>query len=99
MNDQSPKETLRLMTTYQSFVRRPLRVRIHQIEEMEEYAIFDYTSGDQHSQVRRITDFNEVSKEIERRTDESTKKDGKKVRPHVLFAWEWLFLNPLQLAY
>ena len=69
------------MTTYQLFVRRPLRVRINQTEEMEEYAIFDYTSGDQHSQVRRITDFNEVSKEIERRTDESTKKDGKKVHP------------------
>ena len=76
-----------------------MRVRIKQTEEMEKYAIFDYTSGDEHSQARRITDFNEVSKEIERRTDESTKKDGKKVRPHVLFAWEWLFLNHLQLAY
>ena len=76
-----------------------MRVRIKQTEEMEKYAIFDYTSGDEHSQARRMTDFNEVSKEIERRTDESTKKDGKKVRPHVLFAWEWLFLNHLQLAY
>ena len=57
-----------------------MRVRIKQTEEMEKYAIFDYTSGDEHSQARRITDFNEVSKEIERRTDESTKKDGKKVR-------------------
>jgi len=53
--------------------RCPLRVRLHQTDpKTDEYAIFDYKNGQETE--KRFTDFNEVSNEIDRRTEQKTSK-------------------------
>jgi len=53
--------------------RCPLRVRIHQIKDEEEYCIFDYNNNES-APSHKYFDFEEVSKEIERRTESKTNK-------------------------